>query len=259
MNNQPSAGIECDSNSLPATHLSVVDVSIGSPASQNIVDGIKFTASSGADVNDQGFFDNVVITNFTHAAYSFLHPSAMLHTIIGGIVENGPMGIFSQGGSFKVMGTTFTVNDVDFDLENSSDASIPNYQRAIVVANVASEGNAALLRTGTTPVMVTMTGIDDKGSAYNIPVINFANPGSLTINNSFFFYLGANVEFDFTGGPLQTINLSNNFFGLNNVTLSGGSVVSQGNCWQAPVTLSNSGNAKIVSKDECYQLAGKGH
>ena len=255
-----SAGIESDSaNGGPATHLTVRDVEIGSPAANNIVDGIKFVADPGSDAaNDQGFFDNVMIANFTHAGFSFTHPSANLHTIVGGIIEDGPTAVYSQGASFKMTGTTLLARSLNFDLENSSDSSVSGYQHAVLIANTTSEGNAALLQTGTDPMMVAMTGIDEKGSAWNIPILTFASSGSLVISDSYFFYLGQNVALQFVGGPSQTINLSNNFFGLKNVTIDGGGVISRGNCWQFPINLTQASSPRIVSADQCNPLYARG-
>ena len=261
MNNPVSAGIESDSDSGgPATHLTVRDVQIGSPASNNVVDGVKFVAAPGSETaNDQGFFDNVMIVNFTHAGFSFTHPSADLHTIVGGIVEGGAIAVYSEGASFKMTSTSMLVGKVNFDLENSTDPNSPGYQHAILIANTSSEGNAALLQTGTDPMMITMTGIDEKGSAWNIPILTFASSGSLVINNSFFFYLGQNVALQFVGGPSQTINLSNNFFALKNVTIDGGSFVSDGNCWQYPINLTQQSSPHIQSTDQCNPLQSNTH
>lgn len=257
MNNPVSAGIESDSDSAgPATHLTVRDVQIGSPASNNVEDGIKFVAEPGSETaNDQGFFDNVMIVNFTHAGFAFTHPSADLHTIVGGIIEDGPMAVYSEGASFKMTGTSMLVAKLNFDLENSPDPNAPGYQHAVLIANTSSEGNAALLQTGTDPMMIAMTGIDEKGSAWNIPILTFASSGSLVIDNSFFFYLGQNVALQFVGGPSQTVSLHNNFFGLKNVTVDGGSLVSDGNCWQFPITLTRQSSPRIQSADQCNPLA----
>ncbi|HKV55482.1 MAG TPA: glycosyl hydrolase family 28-related protein [Candidatus Binataceae bacterium] len=256
--NPASAGIECDSDGNgPASHLTVRNVNIGSPASTNVIDGIKFVDTTGANnANDQGFFDNVTIANFGHAAYSFTHPSSAFHTIIGGVVEGGPIGVYSQGGAFKIVGTTFTIDDVNFDLENSSNTASRGYPNPVAIADIASEGNSALLRTGTDPMMVTMTGVDEKGSAFNIPIINFTSAGSLTVSNSFFFYLGNNVNLAFNGGPSQMVNLTNNFIDLGNVSVSGGNVISQGNCFSHPVVLQQSGTPRITSSDQCNPLLG---
>jgi len=259
MNDPVSAAIESDSvGGGPATHLSVRDVEIGSPASNNVVDGIKFVADPGSDnANDQGFFDNVMIVNFTHAGFSFTHPSANLHTIVGGLIEDGPTAVYSQGASFKMTGTSLLVHSMNFDLENSSDSSVPGYQHAVLIANTSSEGNAALLQTGSDPMMIAMTGIDEKGSAWNIPILTFASSGSLVITDSYFFYLGQNVALQFVGGASQTINLSNNFFGLKNVTIDGGSIVSSGNCWQYPINLTQESSPRIASTDQCNPLYAK--
>lgn len=259
VNRPVSAGIESDSDSGgPATHLTVRDVNVGSPASKNIVDGIKFVAGPGSETaNDQGFFDNVVIANFTHAGFAFTHPSASLHTIVGGIIEAGPTAVYSEGASFKMTATTMLVGTVNFDLENSPDPNAPAYAHPVLIANTSSEGNAALLQTGTAPMMIAMTGIDEKGSAWNIPILTFASAGSLAIKDSFFFYLGRNVALQFVGGPTQTISLSNNFFDLNNVTINGGSLTSDGNCWQSPVNLTQQSSPRIQSADQCNPLMGK--
>ncbi|HEX4209446.1 MAG TPA: glycosyl hydrolase family 28-related protein [Candidatus Binataceae bacterium] len=68
-NAPPSAGIESDSASGgEATHLMVRDVHIGSLSIASMVDGIRFAPGPGDDANnDMGFFENVMIYNYTHA------------------------------------------------------------------------------------------------------------------------------------------------------------------------------------------------
>jgi hypothetical protein len=94
-NAPPSAGIESDTaTGGEATHLTVRDVHIGSLSVASIVDGISFVAGPNDDANnDMGFFENVMIYNYTHAGYSFVGANSLVHTIIGGIVGYGPIGV----------------------------------------------------------------------------------------------------------------------------------------------------------------------
>jgi hypothetical protein len=127
-NGPPAAGIESDATAgQSAGHLTVRNVSIGWLSSNTIADGIRINAKAGT-TNSGGFFENVVVMNFTHAAFAFTHPNASGQTLVGGTIGSGPIGVYSQGASFKVTGTYFEVGDVDLDLENSSDASVAGYQ-----------------------------------------------------------------------------------------------------------------------------------
>jgi hypothetical protein len=254
----PAAAIESEVTAgAVSTHLTVRNVTLGSLSSNSLVDGIKYVDTGGTDSsNDKGFFENVEVINYTHAAFSFTHPSSGDHTIIGGNLMNGEIGVYSEGGSFKIVGTHFNINDVNFDLENSSDPS-SGYQHAVLITNISSEGNSALMRTGTDPVFVTMTGVDHKFSPANRPVVSFSNPGILFVSNSHMFMLDVKANMEFTGGVHQMINLSNNFFDVVGVTLHGGKLISQNNCWRANPALAVTLKGAYTEKDVCgiFKLA----
>ena len=252
--NPPSAGIESDSVSGgESTHLTLKDISVGSDAADSLADGVKFAAQSGADYNnDEGFFENVVITNFTHAGYSILHSNSLIHTIIGGVISNGPIGIYTQGGSIKAVGTHFAnLSEVAFDFENPVSPAI--YEHPQVIAGISTEGAAALLRTGAASVMVTITGIDGKFVQQTNPVIDFqSNGGMLFLSNSFMNYANANSEVNFAGGAV--VNLTNNYMGASKVVLNG-RMMSQANCWMGRPQINLSrGSVVIESGELCGSL-----
>ena len=255
--NPPSAGIESDSAvGGESTHLTLKDISIGSGAG-GLVDGVKFAAATGADYNnDEGFFENVVITNFTHAGYSILHSNSLIHTIIGGAISNGPIGIYTQGGSVKAIGTHFAnLTDVSFDFENPVSPAI--YEHPQVIAGISTDGAAGLLRTGTAGVLVTITGIDARFSQQTNPVIDFqSNGGMLFISNSYMYYLDPNSEMDFVGGPGQVVNLTNNYMGLSKVVLNG-RMLSQANCWMGRPEVSLAPRSSIVENGELCGSLGR--
>jgi hypothetical protein len=256
--NPPSAGIESDSApGGEATHLTLKDISVGSSAAGGLVDGVKFAAEAGADYNnDEGFFENVVITNFTHAGYSILHSNSLIHTIIGGAISNGPIGIYTQGGSVKAVGTHFAnLTDVSFDFENPDSPAI--YEHPQVIAGISTDGAAGLLRTGTAQVLVTITGIDAKFSQQTNPVINFqSNGGMLFISNSYLYYLDPNSEVDFVGGANQVVNLTNNYMGLSKVVLKG-RLLSQANCWMGRPQLSLAPRSMVIEGGEMCGSLGR--
>ena len=80
-------------------------------------DGLRFTASSGSDGNnDQSIIDGVCIYGFTHAAVSIEHSNSLLHRIINGVFAYGSIGVYVAGGSFEMTGTNLFVDDWDFDM-----------------------------------------------------------------------------------------------------------------------------------------------
>jgi Pectate lyase superfamily protein len=246
----PSAGIESDATAgKGASHLTVRNVSVGWLSSNTLVNGIVMNAASGA-TNSGGFFENVAILNFTHAAYAFEHPNASGQALVGGSISYGPIGIYSQGASFKVTGTYFQANDVDNDLENSSDGSVAAYQAPILISDTSSEALAALLRTGTDPMMISMTAIDHKFGKPNVPLIDFENPGMLTINNSYATWLGG-AAMTFGGGKQQVINMMNSYFDVGTITMNGGKFSSQNDCWFQNPTVTVSGGALVTQHDSC--------
>lgn len=252
--NPPSAGIESDS--VPggeSTHLTLKDISIGSEAAGSLTDGVKFAAQSGADYNnDEGFFENVVISNFTHAGYSILHSNSLIHTIIGGSIANGPIGVYTRGGSIKAVGTHFAnLSQVVFDFDNPVAPAI--YEHPQVIAGISTDSAGGLLRTGTASVLVTITGIDGQFSRRADPVIDFeSNGGMLYMSDSFLNYPGANSVVNFAGGGL--INLTNNYMGPSEVMLKG-RMMSQANCWTGkPQVRLVRGSALIESGELCGSL-----
>ena len=59
--------------------------------------GSDLQPGAGDDANnDMGFFENVMIYNYTHAGYSFIGANTLVHTIIGGIVGYGPIGVYRK-------------------------------------------------------------------------------------------------------------------------------------------------------------------
>lgn len=254
----PSAGIESDSAVGGfATRLSVTDVEIGSNTANSIVDGIKYDAPSNADWNnDLGFFENVTIMNFTHAGYSFLPYNSLVHTIVGGSISNGPIGVYSQGGSFKMVGTTLSnISDVDFDFQGPGDPSIGGYEHPIVISNVSSENSTALLQTGTQQVSVSMTNIDARFSGGKTQVFDFeSNKGMLFLDNSYLYNMDPTSDAKFAGGTNQVVNLTNNFVGFTNILLSG-RLMAQANCWSGnPYTMMTRGSKIFEVGDICGRM-----
>ncbi|HJU10059.1 MAG TPA: glycosyl hydrolase family 28-related protein [Candidatus Binataceae bacterium] len=254
--NPPSAGIESDS--VPggeSTHLTLKDISIGSDAAGSLVDGVKFAAQTGADYNnDEGFFENVAITNFTHAGYSILHSNSLIHTIIGGVISNGPIGVYTQGGSIKAVGTHFAnLSQVAFDFENPVSPAI--YEHPQVISGISTDAAAGLLRTGTASILVTITGIDGKFAQQSDPVIDFESKGGmLFLSNSFLNYSGGISEVDFVGGGV--VNLTNNTMGPAKLVLNG-RMMSQANCWTSRPRLSLSPNSVMIENGELCGSLGR--
>lgn len=254
-NAPPSAGIESDSEvGGEATRLSVRDVHIGSLSTASIVDGIKFAAGPNADENnDMGFFENVMIYNYTNAGYAFLGTNTLVHTIIGGIVGYGPIGVYSEGGSFKMTGTHFDgVTQVDFDFQNLANRSLAAYQHPIDIVNVSSEtGSGTLLLTGTDPMYVSMSNVDEKFAPNSVPIIDFESTGMLFLTDSQMYMLGTSDSLRFGGGSGEVVSLTNNFFNLSNITLTS-HLMSSGNCWHGNPTASVSGSGQVTeTADAC--------
>jgi hypothetical protein len=255
----PSAGIESDTQTGgEATHLTVRDVHIGSLSAASIADGILFQPGAGADENnDMGFFENVMIYNYTHAGYSFIGTNTLVHTIIGGIIGYGPIGVYAEGGSFKMTGTHFDgVTEVDFDFANLTNRSIAAYQHPIDIVNVSSEsGSAALLTTATDPIYISMTNLDEKFAPNSSPIINFQSNGVLYLSDSQLYMLGASDSLVFNGGTSQIVALTDNLFNLNTVSVSG-HLLSTGNCWQGnPVVTVAKGAVILETADACGTIA----
>ncbi|HUN59916.1 MAG TPA: glycosyl hydrolase family 28-related protein [Candidatus Binataceae bacterium] len=254
-NAPPSAGIESDTQTGgEATHLTVRDVHIGSLSVASIVDGISFVAGLNDDANnDMGFFENVMIYNYTHAGYSFVGANSLVHTIIGGIVGYGPIGVYTEGGSFKMTGTHFDgVTQADFDFENLINSSLTSYQHPIDIVNVSSEsGSGSLLTTGTDPMYISMTNLDEKFAPNSDPVINFQSAGVLYLSNSQLYMLGTSDSLNFSGGTSQVVSLTNNYFNLSSMSVSG-HLLSTGNCWQGNPTITKASGALVTeSNDLC--------
>jgi hypothetical protein len=252
-NAPPSAGIESDTQTGgEATHLTVRDVHIGSLSVASLSDGIRFQPGNGADDNnDMGFFENVMIYNYTHAGYSFIGTNTLVHTIIGGIVGYGPIGVYSEGGSFKMTGTHFDgITDVDFDFANLVNRSVAAYQHPIDIVNVSSEsGSAALLTTGTDPVYISMTNLDEKFAPNRSPIINFLSDGVLYLSDSQLYMLGISDSLVFNGGTGQIVSLTNNLLNLNSVSVSG-HLLSTGNCWEGTTILTQAKGAVVTENND---------
>ena len=253
--NAPAAGIQTESVAGNfATHLTVTDVEIGSSTPNSIVDGIKFSAATAsADYNNElGIFENVVITNFSHSGYSFLHSNALCHNIIGGTIANGPIGVLAETGSFKMVGTHLeNLSDVDFDFENPMYAG-EIYQHPIQIGDVSSDGGQAILRTGTTGVMVSITGMQAHITNVSAPLFNVQAPYSmLMVSNSWLYRLNNGSELDFVGGSNQVINFTGNYIGVSHIVVNG-RFTSEANCWTGkPKLTAASGSAIVESGDVC--------
>jgi hypothetical protein len=253
--NPPSAGIESDSAlGAEGTHLTLRDLTIGSDSAGSIVDGVKFDAPTNADYNnDMGFFENVVIRNFTHAGYAIMHSNSLVHTIVGGTIANGPIGVYAQAGSFKMMGTHFdNLTDVDFDLENPLSGQA--YQHPIVIGDVSSQGSQTLMRTGTAILLVSITGLDASFTNPTAPLIAFnAVNGMLLMSNSYMYQSAGTTEVDFLGGKNQVVNLMNNYFGPSQVVLNG-RMLSQANCWKSGTLRASRSSVVNEMSETCGKL-----
>ena len=252
----PAAGIESLSASPgEATHLILRDVEVGSMSANSLVDGIKFDYGPNADYNnDLGYFDDVSVANFEHAAYEFIGVNTLVHLINGGVVKGGPIGVYCEGGAFRAIGTFFSVSDVVFDFDNTPSQQHPFYEHTILIQGIATEGSGGLLRTGTAPVAVSIIGADVKFAAGK--VIDFESPqGQLFISGSYFNFLDPSATLSFTGGRGQMVDLSGNFIDLNNLTLNG-NFTSQGNCWAGKPKMQIIGPSHFIQRDNlCGALA----
>lgn len=257
--NPPSAGVESDSVSGgEATHLTIKDVTIGSDGAGSLVDGVKFAAQASADYNnDMGFFENVTIKNFTHAGYSILHSNSLVHSIIGGAIVNGPIGVYTQAGSYKMVGTHLeNLSDSAFVLDNPNAPQA--YQHPIVIADISYKATNQLLRTGSAALMVSITGATVAFAQQPGTIINFqANHGMLFMSNSYLSYGGSNAKFNFVGGANQVVNLTNNFIGPASLSVNG-PLFSQSNCWSGKPALAMSGTSTLMENTEmCGSLKAK--
>lgn len=246
----PSSAIESHSSSSGyATHLTVRDVNIGSPSSNSLVDGISYTANPDAN-NDAGFFENVYIYQFTHAGYAFYHVNGEIHSIVGGQVAYGPIGIHSVGAGFRMTGTSFIgVGNVVVDLVNPPGNYFPH---AVLISNISTEGSNSILHTGTASVNVSISGLDTLGNSTTVPAIDFEAAGALTVTGSYFtgnIVMGQNSLGTFVGdsvggntSPAPTIATQNNF-------------TSFGNCWYASPSLQADASGSFTEVgDLCTQL-----
>jgi hypothetical protein len=253
--NAPAAGIQTESVAGNfATHLTVSDVEIGSTTPNSIVDGIKFSAATAtADFNNElGMFENVVITNFSHSGYSFLHSNALCHTIIGGTIANGPIGVFTATGSFKMVGTRpQNLSDVDFDFENPL-YSGEIYQHPIQIGGVSSDGGQAIMRTASAGVLVSITGLQARVTSVRAPLFNVRAPYTmLMVSSSFMYRLNKGSELDFVGGSNQVINFTGNYLGVSRIVVNG-RFTSEANCWMGkPKLAAASGSTIVESGDVC--------
>jgi hypothetical protein len=255
-NAPPAAAIESLSAAPgEATHLIVRDVQVGSLSANSFVDGVKFDYGPNADYNnDLGYFDDVSIMNYEHAAYEFIGINSLVHLINGGEVKGGPIGVYSEGGAFRAIGTFFSVSDVVFDFDKAPSQQFPFYEHPILIQGVATEGNGGLLRTGTDPIAISITGVDVKFAAGK--VIDFeSGQGQLFVSGSYFNVLSPSASLSFTGGPSQLISLSNNYIDLGSITLSG-NLTSVGNCWTGKPSMKIIGPSRFVQRGNlCDALA----
>jgi hypothetical protein len=154
-------------------------------------------------------------------------------------------------------GTHFDgVTQVDFDFENLINSSLTAYQHPIDIVNVSSEsGSGTLLTTGTDPIYISMTNVDEKFAPNSDPVINFQSNGVLYLSNSQLFMLGTSDSLNFSGGSSQVVSLTNNYFNLSKLSVSG-HLLSSGNCWQGNPTITKaSGSLVTESNDLCGTFA----
>jgi hypothetical protein len=252
----PAAAIESLSATPgEASHLIVRDVEVGSLSANSLVDGIKFDYGPNADYNnDLGYFDDVTVSNFEHAAYEFIGINSLVHLINGGAVKGGPIGVYCQGGAFRAVGTFFSVSDVVFDFDNTPSQQHPFYEHPIMVEGIATEGSGGLLRTATAPIAIRIAGADVKFASGK--VIDFESPqGQLFITGSYFNFLDPSATLSFTGGRAQMIDFTDNFVDLNSVTLNG-NFTSQGNCWTGKPKMRILGPSHFIQRDNlCDPLA----
>jgi Pectate lyase superfamily protein len=252
----PSAAIESHSDTSGyATHLSVKDVNIGSPSSASLVDGISYTGNPDIN-NDAGFFENVVISQFTHAGYAFCHLNAEIHSIVGGGVAYGPIGIYSIGAGFRMTGTSFiSVTDVVVDLVNPPDSGY--FPHAVLISNISTEASNSILRTGTAGVNVNISGLDTLGNSATMPAMDFEAAGVLTVTGSYFtgnILMGPNSAGAFMGNSIGT----GNSYALPTVTTQS-NFTSIGNCWYGTPTLQAGASAVFTEVgDLCNQLQPAG-
>ncbi|MGB8411459.1 MAG: hypothetical protein WCE23_01410 [Candidatus Binatus sp.] len=228
-------------------------MNIGSLSAASLVDGISYTANPDAN-NDAGFFENVYIYQFTHAGYAFYHVNGEIHSIVGGQVAYGPIGIYSAGAGFRMSGTSFIgVSGVTVDLVNPPGNYFPH---AVLISNISTEGCSSILQTGTASVNVNISGLDTLGNSTTVPAIDFEAAGVLTVTGSYFtgnILMGQNSLGTFTGNSIggnasapPTVTTQNNFTSI-------------GNCWYASPTLQAAASAIFTEVgDLCDQLQPAG-
>ena len=100
-----------------------------------------------------------------------------------------------------------------------------------------------------------MVDVDEKFAPNSDPVINFQSNGVLYLSNSQLFMLGTSDSLNFSGGSSQVVSLTNNYFNLSKLSVSG-HLLSSGNCWQGNPTITKaSGSLVTESNDLCGTFA----
>lgn len=234
----PSAGIESVVDHGLTSHLTIRDVDITTPTLNSMVNGVVFADADGDDQNNEnGFFENVEVGNYTHAAYVFGHLNSEIHNFVGGAIGPGPIGVYSVGAGFKMTGTHFgNISQSDIDLTNPPDSGV--YTHDVILNGISAEGDAQLLTTGTTLVNVFINGFEANSGYTPGPTINFESPGLLSVSNS---KLTGSFVF---GNPESKIAITNSELAITSISWAGHMGVSN-DCFENLESLLPSGAATI--------------
>lgn len=196
---QPSAGIWCYSDhgqTLPATGIGKYtfrDLLIGGPASNEMVDGIVFSAADSASDtnNDLNLFDNVHVSNLSGSAFALRHSQCKGNLFVHCRVTTAAMAVDagtsvqgSFGGGFNWIGGYVTAtSSAAFYVKGGNDE--------LKIEDVGFEGCYRILRTvGSSssgwPVTIQSCRFDvtSMSSDNDVVVYNFGGPLRI-INNVF--------------------------------------------------------------------------
>jgi hypothetical protein len=257
---RPSAGIESlvdhpSAIALYPTNLLVRDVLIGFPAFGSVLSGlgygIRFTATEGSDGdNDESTISHVTLAGIATAGISIEHSNSLVHKFDNLRIYYVPIGIQTQGGSFQLVNSFFSVSDVEFNFlapqGNLNGVATAGYYHPILISNTTSEGTSDLLRTapwpapgtprkdGVTGIHIYLSNFGQKGTKAGSQgkldtSINYESPGRLSITNS---HLNFGTDTNIVApNPKSVVTLSGNYLSAVHQIQYGGHLTSVGNFW----------------------------
>lgn len=243
----PSCGVNFHSEApsgFSPTACFMENVRIGSNASNNIVDGVRWTASALGANNDLTNLSRVRIVNMSGVGFNIGHENSLGHLFTACDVSGGGSGAFKlAGGSFTAVGCSFSNSGWILDLL----AGV--YHHSIMFFGCIVESDATWIRSSaaiTSRVALFCSATEFKSGSVNATMVDWAAPeGTLSFNSCQLFTGQPGTRISISGGISIDFSLVGCEVGVSNIDYSG-QFTDIGNAYISAPTFTNLGAGKHV-------------